>query len=92
VYLRYAESYKSDVIFFDETYLVTQDAFISLLSVMSTIYLVLNLLITANKKEWWGLHQKLKERRKWYAKLHQDILIQPVEQKIKRANLNTLEK
>jgi hypothetical protein len=54
----------------DATRLMTQDFFVSMLSIMATIYLILNLLITAEQKGWWGLHQKLKIRRSWYAKRH----------------------
>jgi len=70
VYLRYEESYYSDIIILEATTLLHHDAIISLVSIITTIYLFLSLLITASNKEWWGLHHKLKLKRTWYAKRH----------------------
>ena len=67
VYLRFSESYMSDVIILEGTRLWSHDAYLSLMCILSTFYAVLSLFITARNKEWWGLHRKLKLQRKWYA-------------------------
>jgi hypothetical protein len=74
VYLRFAESYWSDVLILEGTQLLQFDFYLSVTCILLTLYAFLSLFVTAGRYEWWGLHRKLKLQRTWYARRHRAIM------------------
>ena len=91
VYLRFSESYMSEVEIMGGTRLWSSDMFLCLFCILSTFFAGLSLFITASNQEWWGLAQKLKVRRPWYAIQHHAIMNRVGSEERKRAELNNLE-
>ena len=75
VYLRFSETYYGYEI--SETRILDKDMFIAITSLSSTLYLCVYLTVTAYNKGWWYLHERLIERRGWYARRHRDLMKYP---------------
>jgi len=72
VYLRFSETYYGYM--WSATRILHIDMFLSLTSLLSTLYLCIHLIATAYEKGWWDLHAKLIERRGWYAGRHRTLM------------------
>ena len=56
-----------------------EDIFIAIISLLSPFYLFIHLAVSAHSKEWWGLHEKLIQKRGWYARRHRELINSPLE-------------
>jgi hypothetical protein len=92
IYLRFAASYWSDEFMLEGTQLLQFDAYLSFTCILSTLYAFLSLFVSASRKQWWGLHRKLKLQRKWYVRAHQTIMNTVGDAESKRKELNGLER
>ena len=72
VYLRFSETYWGNKL--SATRIVHYDMFVAITSLLSMLYLCIHISVTAYNKGWWGLHERLIERRGWYARRHQDLM------------------
>jgi hypothetical protein len=95
VYLRFSKTYYTQMI--SATRILDNDMFVAIISLVSTVYLCIHLMATAHSQGWWGLHERLIERRGWYARRHRTLMNYPLEVLGKKASdirvdLNDLEK
>ena len=74
-FLRFTDSYWSEVVV-SGTRLFKFEWFVAMISLISTIYVFTLIVLTAFNKGWWGLHTKLKAKRKWYKQIHLNIMRQ----------------
>jgi hypothetical protein len=76
VYLRFSETYYGYM--WSATRVLHIDMFVAVTSLSSTIYLCIHLSVTAYNKRWWSLHERLIERRGWYARSHRGLMNYPM--------------
>jgi hypothetical protein len=77
VYLRFSETYYGYML--SATRILHIDMFLSVTSLSSTLYLCVHLAVTAyNKGWWWDLHERLRERRGFYAWRHRELMKYPL--------------
>ena len=84
VYLRFAETYYGSMM--SATRILHYDMFVAVTSLVSTLYLLIHLSATAYNKGWWNLHERLIERRGWYAQRHRYLMNYPLEVSDKNAS------
>jgi hypothetical protein len=81
VYLRVSETYFGYKV--SATRILHYDMFVSITSLSSMLYLIIHLTATAHNKGWWGLRERLVERRGWYARRHRSLMNYPMKVKNK---------
>ena len=76
VYLRFSETYYGYV--WSATRILHIDMLLSVASLSSMLYLCIHLVVTALRKGWWGLHERLIEKRGFYVWRHRELMNYPL--------------
>lgn len=61
-----------------------KDMYLTVFVLVMHLILLGSLFISAHVKGWFGLHNKLKDQRRWYPKIHEELMNNPYSEKYQK--------